>query len=304
VTNRANRSLSLQKAFDAWQFEAEARGRSPQTTTLRKHAFKRFCEACELDPETADIGTLSEDAIYRFYRWMRQDKKYGEVTLNTLSRTFRTFVGYCKKRGWIDLEPPAALHAPQQQRPVLTKEQMLHLFKVSEQGRNGPRNKALVTTLCATGLRLGEISRLELTDIDWHSGMVSVRPETSKSRRFRQVPLGAVAKQDLWEYVTFTRGSHPTMHLFLGEDGRPLQPRGIQMILKRLARKVGLKRLFPHMLRHTFATQSLLGGAQLPIVQAMMGHSSIRMTSVYINQAVVQESLRSRQWTPADLAQR
>jgi site-specific recombinase XerD len=137
--------------------------------------------------------------------------------------------------------------------------------------------------------------------VDWNTGVVRVRPETSKVRRLRYVPLGPNARQALFEYASFQRGASPHPSLFLNELGMPLGLRGIQVLLKRTAKRAGLKKLNPRMLRHTYATQALLGGAPLPFVQMVMGHTNLATTSIYLNQTQIQEAVSRQKWTPADM---
>jgi site-specific recombinase XerD len=291
-------------AFQAFIFDREAKGRSPHTLRGLKLAQQRFRTYLR----TADVGdgltTWSAEQVLGFYRWLKESTHAGEVTRATYSRHLHVFLSYCRSRQWITWEPPKPIREPKGERQALTRAQMAAVVRAAESTRNGLRNKAVILTLMATGLRLNELCSLKLDDVDWQAGTIRVRPETSKSRRLRYVPLGHSARQALYEYVNFVRGPVPHSELFINEYGTPLKPRAVQILTRRTGKRAGIKRLFPHMLRHTYATQSLLNGAPLPFVQTVLGHRDLATTAIYLDQAAIQQAVARQQWTPADMAMR
>ena len=299
-------AFDVDSAFQAFIFDRSAMGRSPRTIETLRFGFGKFRQWLDLAKQPTTMNEWGPELVLDWYTYMREQTRpdgsprWTQVTQATWSRAVHAFLAYCEGRQWIAWKTPSAIQEPRGERDVLSKPQMQRLGEVSGKSRNGIRNRALILTLLATGLRLGEISQLEVGDVDWQNGLMRVRPETSKVRRFRYVPLGQAARQALYEYLSFSRGDSRQPRLFLNEYGLPLEPRGIQMLVRRLGKKIGVERLHPHMLRHTYATQSLLSGVPLPPIQLMMGHSDINTTSIYLNQVAIQESAKHHQWTPAD----
>jgi integrase/recombinase XerD len=146
----------------------------------------------------------------------------------------------------------------------------------------GLRDAAMVATLYATGLRASELCKLRVADVDLGAGCLRA---TGKGRKQRLVPVGDVAAQLLTRYLeearpTFARAPSPT--LFLTRLGRGMTRQAFWKLLTTLARAAGITgRLYPHLLRHSFATHLLARGADLRAVQAMLGHADVATTEIY-----------------------
>ncbi|NOG55712.1 MAG: tyrosine recombinase [Planctomycetes bacterium] len=169
----------------------------------------------------------------------------------------------------------------------LTPKQMMKLLAApsAEQGSLWLRDRAMLELMYAAGLRASEVGSLGLRDVHPTLGVVSV---IGKGNRQRLVPLGQPAFIATDEYVT---GLRPVLaarangkddnRLLLSRTGRPLERVAVWQIVKRQARWAGLGDVHPHMLRHSFATHLVSGGADLRVVQELLGHSDIKTTQVY-----------------------
>jgi integrase/recombinase XerD len=150
--------------------------------------------------------------------------------------------------------------------------------------RLGRRDRAVLETLYATGCRASEVAGLRPVDLDLTAGLVRCLGKGNKERR---VPLGSRAIAALDDYLRCDRprlvARHPGTHtVFVSKAGRPLSRQALWSIVKRYARQAGLPvDVSPHTLRHSFATHLLAGGADLRVVQEMLGHASIATTQVY-----------------------
>lgn len=150
--------------------------------------------------------------------------------------------------------------------------------------RLGQRDRAVLETLYATGCRASEVAGLLVHDLDLRQGAVRC---IGKGNKQRIVPLGSRARLALGNYLDHVRPilqAHglPTSVIFLNQRGRPLSRIGVWRIVKRHARGCGLPaKASPHTLRHSFATHMLAGGADLRVVQELLGHASIATTQVY-----------------------
>jgi len=145
------------------------------------------------------------------------------------------------------------------------------------------RDRAMLELLYGAGLRASEVADLGVTSVMPDLAVVRVM---GKGRKERIVPLGRPAVEAVDEYVTELRpalaeGTPPTDRLLLSRTGQPITRIVVWQIVKRLAVKAGLKDVHPHTLRHSFATHLLAGGADLRVVQELLGHSNIRTTQVY-----------------------
>jgi integrase/recombinase XerD len=148
----------------------------------------------------------------------------------------------------------------------------------------GRRDRAALETLYATGCRASEVVGLRLADLDLKAGTARC---LGKGNKERQVPLGSRAIAALASYVELDRpilskGRLETANVFVTKSGRPLSRIDLWQIVKRHCRSAGLRGdISPHTLRHSFATHLLAGGADLRVVQEMLGHASIATTQIY-----------------------
>ncbi|MBQ0714592.1 MAG: tyrosine recombinase XerC [Paraperlucidibaca sp.] len=144
------------------------------------------------------------------------------------------------------------------------------------------RDKAMLELFYSSGLRLAELSQLKLSDIDLSAGLVTV---VGKGRKVRVLPVGKMAREAILTWL----GTRPKFvrvgtesWLFLSQRGDRLTERSIQARLVHQAKRVGLdRRLYPHLLRHSFASHLLESSHDLRAVQELLGHSDIRATQIY-----------------------
>ena len=150
--------------------------------------------------------------------------------------------------------------------------------------RLGRRDRAVLETLYATGCRASEVAGLRPVDLDLKAGLLRC---VGKGNKERQVPLGSRAIAALEDYLRRDRPAlvarkPGTTTVFVSKSGRPLSRTALWSIVKRSARQAGLPSVVsPHTLRHSFATHLLAGGADLRVVQEMLGHASIATTQIY-----------------------
>ena len=145
------------------------------------------------------------------------------------------------------------------------------------------RDRALLELLYGTGMRVTEIAQLNLNDINFAEGEIRV---LGKGAKERIVLFGSCARQALEIYLEKGRpqllGGQKSNVLFIGRRGTRLSPRQIERIVRKCAKKAGLpKKVTPHTIRHSFATHLLSGGADLRLVQELLGHVSLSTTQVY-----------------------
>jgi len=146
--------------------------------------------------------------------------------------------------------------------------------------------------LYASGLRATELCEVKTRDVNLTVGAVRVM---GKGRKERVVPLGQAARQAIERYLTECRGAlerTPSELLFLSRTGKPLERVALWMLVEKYGRRSGLlKHISPHVLRHCFASHLLGGGADLRVVQELLGHSDIATTQIYTH--VDQSRLKS-----------
>ena len=165
---------------------------------------------------------------------------------------------------------------------VLTIEEVDKLLNIDCKTNYDYRNKAMLELLYSSGLRISELLNLTLNDIDFTNDIVRVYGKGSKERI---VPLGDYAIIALKKYIFEYRNlliKYPTDILFLNNHGNIMSRSGFFKIINRIALENGIeKEISPHVLRHSFATHLLEGGADLRSIQELLGHENMSTTSIY-----------------------
>ncbi len=209
------------------------------------------------------------------------------ATLGRKVACLRSFYRHLRREGLIEHDPTAELHGPRktQRLPrVLTREQVARLLREPKGAEPlALRDRALLEVMYACGLRVSEVTGLELADVDLQEGMLCARGKGSKERL---VPIGRQAVAALSAYSSRGRplllGTRVESKLFLNRRGTGLTRQGLYKIVQGHARGAGLQEsMSPHTLRHSFATHLLAGGCDLRSLQEMLGHADLATTQVY-----------------------
>lgn len=248
--------------------ELKLRGRSPKTIQCYVAALRRFARHFGTLPDRLD----TEDVRAYLLRLIEVEK-ISSSYCNQVAAALRFFYGAVLGR------PAVMADLPYQRRKtkvpvVLGRGEVLRLLAATE----GLRDRALLMTLYAGGLRLGEALRLRVEDIDSH--LMRIRIREAKGGKDRYVMLSTTLLATLREYW---RAFRPKGFLFPGKGGlRPLDARGVQRAFERARQKAGIQKpASPHTLRHSFATHLMEDGARLPYIQELLGHRSITTTLRY-----------------------
>lgn len=201
--------------------------------------------------------------------------------------TLRNFYGFLAREGQIESDPTSFLTSPRQWKNLpkyLNLEEINRLTMAPDPARpTGVRDRAMLELLYATGLRVSELCNLELSDLDPALGILRV---TGKGGKQRIVPVGKAAVAAIEAYVASARPlllrSRGSRYLFVTARGGRLTRQAFWKLLAVHGKRVGIfRRLTPHVVRHSFATHLLEGGADLRSVQMMLGHADISTTQIY-----------------------
>jgi integrase/recombinase XerD len=212
----------------------------------------------------------------------------------------RAFFNYLLMEDIITADPTELLEMPKIGRKlpvVLSVEEIdAMVAKIDLSKPEGVRSKAMIETLYSCGLRVSELCSLKISELHFRDSFILV---TGKGNKQRLVPIGSVAQKCILTYL-----EHVRVHLeipeanrdfvFLNQRGNPLSRVFVFMMIKNLAMKAGIKKtISPHTFRHSFATHLLEGGADLRVVQEMLGHASIITTEIYthIDRDYLRESI-------------
>ncbi|MGH9667198.1 MAG: site-specific tyrosine recombinase XerD [Bryobacteraceae bacterium] len=246
-----------------------------------------FVASPQLIPGVEDIRQYV-DSLYAPRSSM--DPPAGPLSSRTIARhisTIRNFYRFLLSEGVVESDPTEFLSLPKQWSSLpkyLTSQEIERLLSAPDTALPlGQRDRAMLELLYATGLRVSELCRLHVTDLAAELGIVRV---TGKGNKTRVVPVGRSALAAVSDYVQSGRPAllrgKASKYLFVTARGSCLTRQRFWKLLADHGRQAGIFRaLTPHVLRHSFATHLLEGGANLRSVQAMLGHSDISTTQVY-----------------------
>ncbi|MEK5206560.1 tyrosine recombinase XerC [Psychrobacillus sp. FSL H8-0510] len=232
----------------------------------------------------------------RLYVTKLYDEKLARTSISRKISSIRSYYKFLHKEYNVRDDAFQSLFHPKREKKLphfFYEEEMVQLFE----GNKGTdslsvRNIAILELLYATGIRVSELTSIELRHIDSSYGVVRVM---GKGRKERYVPVGDFALAAIDDYLQNSRPKlmKKTSHtfLFVNSRGEHLTTDGVRYILNQMLKKASMNStIYPHMLRHTFATHLLNNGADLRSVQELLGHSSLSSTQIYTH--VTKEHLR------------
>jgi integrase/recombinase XerD len=240
--------------------------------------FTNFFKEPSRIPETEEIRSYL-DSLYKAGLSNRSIARH----LTTL----RNFYGFVLREGHLTSDPTEHLGAPKQWQTIpkyLNLEQIEKIIRTPDLSRpTGLRDRAMMETLYATGLRVSELCGLNKADVDLSYGVLRT---TGKGNKQRLVPIGKSAIEAVEAYLLTGRSAllkgRASRYLFVTARGGRLTRQAFWKLLAAYGRKAGIFHdLTPHVLRHSFATHLLEGGADLRSVQVMLGHADISTTQIY-----------------------
>ena len=257
------------------------RGMSPNTVASYSRDVEGLLGAYE-GYRAADIGTAEIER----YLSERIEKGLAKRSQARMLSSFRSFFNWCVEEGEVKENPCDRIDAPKLGKylpAVLSVEEVdAILSSVDTKTATGLRSRAILEVLYGCGLRVSECTGLRISHVHLDEGYVDV---VGKGNKQRIVPLGEMAAEAIRNYLPVRPepAARPFEDiLFLNRAGRPLSRVSVFNLVKEQAMAAGIhKEISPHTFRHSFATHLIEGGADLRIVQEMLGHESILTTEIY-----------------------
>ena len=276
-------STQLQEAIaDFAEYLHLVMGRSPATVAGYRSDLTDFCQHAH---------TFEDFTLVNLRAWLGAavDAGKSRATIARRAAAARSFSSWCEHQGYLDTDVAARLVVPKSGRslPTVVTSTAAKTLMASSQATTEPeylRDTAMLELLYATGIRVSELCGIDLADVNYSRNTVKV---TGKGNKQRVVPFGgpAAAALKAWcdhgrtHLVNPKKPAHNA--LFLGARGGRIDPRMVRTVVARAGKQLGVDSLGPHSLRHSAATHMLDGGADLRVVQELLGHSSLQTTQIY-----------------------
>ena len=243
-------------------------------------------------------GTDVEDANPQLIRmYLSEQMKEGKTKVTCCRRIagLRHFYEFLVRANFIRENPFLFVGAPKKEiryPEALYLEQIEELFRKNKERTDDLklRDQAIIELLYATGVRVSELVSIKMNAIDFRNRTIRV---FGKGRKERMVIFSESCRTTLKNYLSDSNLKRSSDYLFVNAKGEQLTTRGVEYILEQIQNKCGVQLgLHPHMLRHTFATHLLEGGADLRVIQELLGHESINTTQVYTH--ITEEAMKQQ----------
>lgn len=267
------------------------RGLSENTYSSYLRDLERYQWYMEEVAELPNPLTVETKHLRDFIQFLVTDAFLNENSLTRNISSLRSFHRFLLQEDYTDVDPTELLDTPKLVRklPVyLTVEEIDRIYAVIDLSTShGTRNRAMLELLYSSGLRVSELTNLELSMLYMDEGFVRVFGKGSKERL---VPLGQSARKYILQYLDYRNRTSQKVKkgeediVFLNRFGKRLSRVYVFMLIQDFIKEAGIeKKVSPHTFRHSFATHLLEGGADLRAVQEMLGHASITTTEIYLH---------------------
>ncbi len=277
--------IQIKPCLDAYlTYLKDIRHLSPHTVVAAKRDISQCMSALSLSDKD-DVCAISSDQIRHY---LRQQSARGKApkTLARYRSSLLNFFDFLKQAPNCPLayNPVSLVNAPKIGRKlpeVLDVDLVFQLLEIPENTAIARRDKAMLELFYSSGLRLSELSGLLWSDLNWGEGLVRL---LGKGQKTRVVPVGQAALSALsnWQQDSRDMNQSSVDWVFVSKRGGQLKPRSIQARIKHWAQKQGLwQRVYPHLLRHSFASHMLESSGDLRAVQDMLGHADLSTTQIY-----------------------
>ena len=272
------------------QFVKVEKGLAENSTISYKNDLERYLLFLKRECRLTDLGGVTLHHIEQFLDELAElELSPGTIARNISS--IRSFHEFAVVENFAEANPAELVDLPKKAGKlpeVLSADEVMRIIDEADRTEDaGIRDAAILETLYATGMRVSELTGLQLDNLYFEIGFIRV---IGKGNKERLVPVGQMAQTAIEHYIESVRErfvnpkkrSKTENKLFLNQRGGPLSRMSIWNIVNKYAQKAEIeKNVYPHIFRHSFATHLLEGGADLRAVQEMLGHSSIITTEIY-----------------------
>lgn len=270
-----------------------------------------YSDSYNTQQKNIGLKDINNKILNEYLKWLRSNDKFeghpihsgrtnekiSNNTIRTYQRALRTFLKYCYEEEYIDVDltkkfkfirETESIVLPLYQDDVINIDNMFNV-----KCKQGIRNICMIHLMLDAGLRSGEVVRLNIGDVDFKKAIIFIN--NSKFNKSRMIPLSLKLRQLLHKYLIIYRGVSENQNydidiskepFFLGiNNNNRITGDVIRCLFARIKSRTGIERIYPHLLRHTFATSYILGGGNLESLRLLLGHTDIKTTQRYIHLA-------------------
>lgn len=254
--------------FEDFKLYLLQKNASAHTINGYEHDLKQFYEFIKLP-----VQQITKQHLTKYILYLKEEKKLAPASINRKINSLKSFFRFLTNEGIIKSNPAKTIPLAKQERKLPKTLEVKDILKVITFAES-LRDRLIFEILFATGIRREELVKLKVSDIDFTHGLIRIR---GKGKKERYVPVAPATLERIKEYVEETKSEW----LFPGRNDTHLTPTRVNEIFMYYRDKLNIPNLTPHKLRHTFATVMFENGADIKVIQDLMGHASINTTNIY-----------------------
>ena len=295
--------MTIHDMYEMFLLEQEYRNNSPVTIEWYKSQLENYFTwlMCTVpssynDPAELNLLNFKRYGVFLKNQLKRNGDNLSSSSVHGAMRAVKAFYNFCIGEDYLD-DISRQLRLPKvhsKEQLILGDAEIIQLLRACDESFShcSLRNKCFVLLMLDSGLRRGEIPRINIGDITFHTKSMIIRGKGSKQRL---IPIGFQTCEQLLQYrLQFRPKAQSSEPFFLDQNGQRCSDNLVKQIFKRLKDTTGIEHLHPHLLRHTFATYYLADGGDLETLRLILGHSNIHTTQMYLHLAFNLKLQRSR----------
>jgi site-specific recombinase XerD len=276
--------MQTKKAHKEFIKHLKTHGRSPATIVSYDRHIQDLIDFLE-ELKRDHVHRITKNDLCKFITYL-QKKGYTKKSIAAKAITAKTFFKFLEVNEYITSNPATVLESIKQEQKdqsprILSTVEYRALRDVASEE---PRNYAIIELLLQTGIKIGELTRIKLSDITFKKGKTTAKLDirNTKDTIERTIPLNNSAEKAIKDYLK-TRPKTKEKILFVTKNGHPILIRNVRVFIKRYYKKAGITNARVHDLRHTFCTHHLKKGTSLLVVAKMAGHKKLATTEKYLS---------------------
>lgn len=284
--------MTVSEAINIFLIEQKARGNTLKTINNYSSILGYFLTFTnDIDISLIDKSLLLDYIIYLQNRIKNVEHKYkkiddtsrmSSITIKTYCRHLKVFLNWLYENDYIDINVSAKFKLPKAQKKlinILSPAEIDIIFNATEKTNESLRNMVIISLMLYSGLRLSEVCNIKTDNVFLDKKLIKVM---GKGQKERIVPINDFTFNCINNYLETMQ---PSEYFILNRNKQKVTKDSICCLVRRISVKTGIKRLHPHLFRHTFATRYLIAGGDVNSLSLILGHTTLKMTEVYVHLA-------------------
>jgi integrase/recombinase XerD len=293
--------MSVQKCFGLFLMEKKLENVTDKTVVFYEYSVGKFLKYLESQNDVVEVNNIHLH-VKPYLLSLKESSNISDITYNTLLRGLKVFLRFLHSERFIveEIKLPKIKKIQSKINPLSPDQLRKILSSFDTTDFLGIRDKTIFSLMIDTGIRLSELTRIELDDISLQEGYIVIR---GKGRKQRTVPVGRETKKHIWKFIKQRSkyAGHGVFSLFITNQGTTLSRSGVIMLFRRVKKNMNITgRFHPHLIRHSMAVSYINNGASTLNLQILLGHQDPSTTARYVTLSTANIINQHQKFSPMD----